>query len=156
MNGNSCLKAGALKLMRHKSSDERKLHAGMKKKHKRQVYAFGIYALNLEDRKFTVKQLKTLIAFKMNGSGHIRFSKTAKHNDLILKWPKVKTKNIPQISDPGEFEEAKEARNNLPTSTEAMEVLKGHEQCEMIQQMNSSGYADPSIVDGDDNLLDII
>ena len=64
-----------------------------------------------------MSQLKKLIAFKMNGSGHTRFFKTAKHNDLMVKWSKEKTKYMPHISDPGEFEEA---RNNLPTATEKM------------------------------------
>ena len=103
MNGNNCLIAGALKLMRQKSSDERKVHAGMKRKYKRQVDAFDIYAFNMEDRNFTVSQLKTLVAFKMNGSGHTRFFKTVKRDYLMVKLPKVKTENIPHISDPGEF-----------------------------------------------------
>ena len=84
LNGNNCLKAGALELMSQKSSNERKVHSGMKRKYKRQVDAFDIYALNLEDRKFTVSQLKTLIAFKINGSGHTRFFKTVKRNDLMI------------------------------------------------------------------------
>ena len=92
MNGNNCLKAGALKLTRQKGSDERNLHAGMKRKYKRKVDAFNIHALNVEDGKFTVTQSKTLIALKTNGSGHTRFFKTAKHNDLMVKWSKVKNK----------------------------------------------------------------
>ena len=84
MNGNTCLKAGALKFMRQKRSNERKVHSGMRRKYKRQVDAFDIYALNLEDRKFTVSQLKILIAFKMNGSGHTRFFKTVERNDLMI------------------------------------------------------------------------
>ena len=62
LNGNNCLKEGALKFMRQKRSNERKVHSGMRRKYKRQVDAFDIYDLNLEDRKFTVSQLKTLIA----------------------------------------------------------------------------------------------
>ena len=94
-----------------------KVHAGMKSKLKKQVNALDIYALNLEDGNFTVSQLETLIIFKINGTGHTRFFKTAKRNDLMVKWSKVKTHNIPHISDSGEFEEAGEARNNLPTYT---------------------------------------
>ena len=45
----------------------------------------------------------------MNGSRHTRFFKTAKHNDIMVKWSKVKTNNIPHISDHGVFEEAEEA-----------------------------------------------
>ena len=82
-NGKNCLKAGALKLMRQKRSDERKVHAGMKRKYKRQIDAFDIYALNLEDGNFTVSQLETLIIFKINGTGYTRFFKTAKRNDLM-------------------------------------------------------------------------
>ena len=124
-----------------------------------QIGSFDIYAFNSEDRNFTVLQLKTFIAFKMDGSGHTRYFKTAKLNDLMVKWSKVKTNNIPHISDHGVFEEAEEAQdksNNLPTSTEAMESFKGHKQCERRQQINSSGCVDPSMVDGDDNVLDII
>ena len=73
--------------------------------------------MNLEDGKFTVIQLKTLIAFKMNGSRHTRSFKTVKRYDLMVKCPKVKTNNIPHISDTGEFEEAEDARNNIPTAT---------------------------------------
>ena len=50
-------------MVRQKGSNEREVHAEMKRKYKRQVDAFNIYALNLEDQKFTVSQLKTLIAF---------------------------------------------------------------------------------------------
>ena len=95
--------------MRQKRSDEKKVYAGMKRKYKMQIDSFDIYALNSEDRNFTVLQLKTFIAFKMDGSGHTRFFKTAKRNDLMVKWSKVKTNNIPHISDHGVFEEAEEA-----------------------------------------------
>ena len=84
MNGKNCLKAGALKLMGWKDSDESKVHSGMKRKYKRQVDAFDIYALSLEKGKFTVSRLKALILFKMNGSGHTRFFKTVKRNDLMI------------------------------------------------------------------------
>ena len=92
MNGNNCLKAGALKLMGWKGSDESKVHSGMKRKYKRQVDAFDIYALSLEKGKFTVSRLKALILFKMNGSGHTRFFKTAKRSDIMVKWSKVQNK----------------------------------------------------------------
>ena len=48
------------------------------------------------------------------------------------------------------------ARNNLPTATESMEVLKFHKQCESRQKINSSDGVATSIVDGDNNLLGII
>ena len=73
----------------------------------------------------------------------------------MVKCSKVKTEK-PHISDPGEFKEAEEVRNNLTTDTEAMKVLKGHKKYERIQQMNNSGYVAPSIVDGVDKFLDII
>ena len=60
MNENNCLKAGSLKLMRQKNLDERKVHAGMKRKQKRQVDAFGIYALNLEDGKFYSESIEKI------------------------------------------------------------------------------------------------
>ena len=44
----------------------------------------------------------------------------------MVKLPKVKANNIPHIIYHGEFEEVEEARNNLPTATESMKVLKGH------------------------------
>ena len=75
-----------------KDSDESKVHSGMKRKYKRQVDAFDIYALSLEKGKFTVSRLKALILFKMNGSGHTRFFKTAKRNDIMVKWSKVQNK----------------------------------------------------------------
>ena len=68
----------------------------------------------------------------------------------------VKTNNIPHISYPGGFEEDEQARKNLPTAVEEMEVLKGHEQCDRRQKMNISDCVAPSIVDGDDDFLDII
>ena len=45
------------------------------------------------------------------------FFKKSKCNDIMVKWSNVKTKNIPHISDPVDFEESGEARDNLPTAT---------------------------------------
>ena len=74
----------------------------------------------------------------------------------MVKWPKVKTNNIPHILYPGEFGGDQEVSNNLPTDTESIYLLKGHYQCDRRQKMNSSGCVAPSIVYGGDILLDII
>ena len=44
----------------------------------------------------------------------------------------------------------------MPTATEAIKMLEGHEQCERRQQTKGGDYIAPSIVDGDDIFLGII